>query len=81
MFYDSRRDDGPPVRGFLAVQRARSGEELRRCFEHWPALPLNLTYADTGGNIGWQLVGQAPRRMKGNGTPVQPLDWLNPCLC
>jgi len=26
-------------------------------------------------------VGRVARYPKGNGTPVQPLDWLNPCLC
>ncbi len=29
---------------------------------------LNMVYADTSGTIGWQLVGEAPQRLKGWGT-------------
>ena len=47
---------------------AKSFEEFRAPFAEWPILPLNLVYADTRGNIGYQLVGQAPRRRRGNGT-------------
>lgn len=58
--------------GFARAHRARSFEEFRRCFEHWPAVPLNLVWADTGGTIGWQLAGAVPRRRKGFGTTPGP---------
>ena len=61
-----------PVVGFLGAHRAKTGEELRRLFEAWPSLPLNLVYADTGGSIGWQLVGRAPIRKKGSGLVPLP---------
>ena len=28
----------------------------------WPGLPLNVVYADETGTIGWQLIGQLPKR-------------------
>src|SRR5262249_39538098 len=37
---------------------------------------LNLVYADMQGHIGWQMVGQAPQRRKGNGT-VPAVAWLD----
>ena len=61
-----------PVRGFLATHKARSFEAYRQCFADWPALPMNMVYADAEGNIGWQLVGEAPRRRKGWGTIPLP---------
>jgi penicillin amidase len=61
-----------PVRGCLTVHHARDFDGFRRCFEQWPSLPLNLAYADANGNIGWQLVGDAPRRRQGWGTLPLP---------
>jgi penicillin amidase len=58
--------------GFVRAHRARSFEEFRRCFEHWPAVPLNLAWADTSGTIGWQLVGSVPVRGRGHGTMPGP---------
>jgi penicillin amidase len=57
-----------PLRGLSEVHRARSYDEFRRGFEQWPALSLNMVYADTSGTVGWQLVGEVPRRKKGWGT-------------
>ncbi|MFO0805803.1 MAG: penicillin acylase family protein [Gemmataceae bacterium] len=51
-----------PLEGFLGVPRAKSFDEFRRCFAAWPMLPLNVVYADESGTIGWQLIGQLPRR-------------------
>ena len=60
--------DPLPMMGFMAAPEAKTFEEFRAPFAQWPILPLNLVYADTGGNIGYQLVGQAPRRRRGHGT-------------
>ena len=60
--------DPLPIRGLLTAHRARSFEEFRREFEQWPSVSLNMVYADTSGHIGWQLVGQVPKRRKGSGT-------------
>lgn len=64
--------DPRPARGLLCLHRVRSFEDFRRAFAQWPAIPLNLVYADTSGTIGWQLVGDAPRRRKGYGTIPLP---------
>ena len=68
--------DPLPLQGFMQTPRAKTFEEFRAPFAEWPILPLNLVYADTRGNIGYQLVGQAPRRRRGNGT-VPTAGWLS----
>ena len=60
--------DPRPVTGLLRCHRAGTFEEFRRAFERWPALALNMVYADTSGTVGLQLVGEEPRRRKGWGT-------------
>lgn len=60
--------DPLPIQGFLGALEARTVEEFRAPFAEWPILPLGLVCADTLGNVGYQLVGQTPRRPKGNGT-------------
>ena len=60
--------DPRPVNGMMTVHRARSFDEFRRAFAEWPLTSLNLVYADTSGSIGWQLVGEVPRRRRGWGT-------------
>ncbi len=57
-----------PARGLFGIHQARSVDEMRKCFELWPLLPLNILYADVDGNIAWQLGGDAPSRRKGWGT-------------
>jgi penicillin amidase len=64
--------DAKPARGFLTAHKARSFEAFRREFAQWPLLSQNLAYADAGGTIGWQLVGEAPRRRAGWGTLPLP---------
>ncbi len=66
--------DPLPLWGFLGAFRAHSFDEFRRCFEHWPVMPLNVVYADAGGTVGWQLVGQVPRRVGGHGLLPRPAD-------
>lgn len=64
-----------PLRGFLDVVHARSFDAFRSAFAEWPGPALNVVYADRDGHIGWQLIGQLPRRRKGNGTlPLQGSD-------
>jgi len=54
------------------LHEARSAEDVRRCFSLYPAGSLNLVFADAEGHIGWQLVGQVPRRTRGFGTLPLP---------
>jgi penicillin amidase len=64
-----------PIRGFLACLRARDFESFRRGFAAWPGPALNVVYADAEGHIGYQLIGQLPRRRLGHGTLPLP-GWL-----
>ena len=64
-----------PMRGFLGTLEAKTFEEFRAPFADWPILPLSLVYADTQGNVGYQLVGQAPRRCRGYGI-VPSAGWV-----
>lgn len=50
------------------LHEARSAEDVRRGFALYPAGSLNLVFADAEGHLGWQLVGQVPRRRVGYGT-------------
>jgi len=59
--------DPLPLEGLLQIHTATSFDEFRDAFSKWPAPALNVLYADASGRIGWQLVGQAPRRRKGFG--------------
>jgi penicillin amidase len=63
-----------PFVGFFGSPSARSFDEFRRPFAAWPTMPLNLAYADTEGNIGWQLVGELPIRRGGHGLLPRPAD-------
>ncbi len=65
-----------PITGLFKAPEARTSAELRAAMDHWPTLPLNLVFADTGGSIGWQLMGDAPRRRSGVG--VLPLRGWDP---
>ncbi len=66
--------DARPLVGFFGAPAARSFDEFRQHFAAWPALPLNVLYADQGGTIGWQLVGEVPTRRGGNGLLPRPAD-------
>ena len=61
-----------PLGGMFDLGRVRSRDDLRRAFAGWNSLPLNVAYADTGGAIGWQLVGEAPVRRSGAGALPLP---------
>ncbi len=60
--------DPRPITGLLRVHRARDFGEMREMFSTWPGLPLNIVAGFATGDIGWQLVGEAPQRKKGWGT-------------
>jgi len=66
--------DPLPVRGFFDVHKAASFEGFRQSFASWPGMPLNVLYADSTGETGWQLIGQLPERTAGFGTVPLPAD-------
>ena len=55
------------ARGLIHLHRCKTFADLEDCFEAWPALSLNMVFANVDDEIGWKLVGEAPRRKKGWG--------------
>jgi penicillin amidase len=67
-----------PARGLLMAHKARSLQEFRDELAQWPLLSVNVVYADAGGQIAWQLAGELPQRIAGNGTlPLPAADLSN----
>ncbi len=64
--------DPAPINGFFHLPQVRSFAEFRAAFASWPISGQNLVYADVHGTIGWQLIGDVPRRKKGHGTLPLP---------
>lgn len=60
----------PGTAGYLAglsLARARNWTEFRAAMSHYRVPSENLVYADTEGNIGWQVGGLTPIREGWNG--------------
>jgi penicillin amidase len=49
------------------LQRASNWQEFRQALSKWDVPGQNFVYADTEGNIGYQLTGLQPIRKQGNG--------------
>jgi penicillin amidase len=52
----------------LAMNAARTSEEFRAALEGWHCPGQNVVFADTEGNIGYQLTGRYPVRRRGDGS-------------
>jgi len=61
-------EDMGPQMGFDKLLQAESVADIRDGLKHVNFLMLNFTFADTAGNIGWQVSGRLPIRAKGDGT-------------
>jgi len=57
----------------IAINLAKDWKGLRKAFELHPS-PTNFHYADIDGNTGWQVIGFAPVRKKGDGLLPVPGD-------
>ncbi|MBB6172719.1 penicillin amidase [Nocardiopsis mwathae] len=58
----------------MRMMRARNFAEFQEAMSGWGGPPLNFTYADTDGNIGWQAGGLTPRRAGYDGLMPVPGD-------
>ncbi|HEX6757623.1 MAG TPA: penicillin acylase family protein, partial [Propionibacteriaceae bacterium] len=63
---------GRTMDAVLAIDQAQNFADIRGAAALLSAPSQNLIYADTDGNIGYQLAGTAPLRRKGNGTKPLP---------
>lgn len=57
----------------IAINLARDWASLRKAFRLHPS-PTNFHYADIAGNTGWQVIGFAPVRKRGEGLLPVPGD-------
>lgn len=57
---------------FLQLNYAADWTQFRAALKDYRAPALNLLYADTAGNIGYQGIGNIPRRSIGNGQGPVP---------
>ncbi|WP_324749354.1 penicillin acylase family protein [Sphingomonas sp. LY54] len=58
----------------IAINLARDWESLREAAFRFHPSPTNFHYADVDGNHGWQVIGFAPVRKKGDGLMPVPGD-------
>jgi penicillin amidase len=64
-----------PSIGLDQVFFARSVDDVRRALEQVNYICINFVFADTEGNIGWQVSGRLPVRAQGDGTvPLKVID-------
>jgi penicillin amidase len=56
----------------MRLMRARGWEEFRAAMADWSSPSLGVAYADAEGSVAFQLVGQVPRRQRGDGSVPVP---------
>ena len=57
-----------PSIGLNQFLTAKSVKDIREALSHVNFIMLNFVFADTDGNIGWQVSGKLPIRSRGDGT-------------
>lgn len=55
------------IRAILELNRAQDFESFRQALSYWDAPSQNIVYADTAGNIGYQMPGNIPLRQNSDG--------------
>lgn len=57
------------------MMRAHTVDEFRESQRHWQGPPMNRVFADTAGNIAYQLLPDIPVRAHGGANPVPVPGW------
>jgi len=65
-------EGGGLFRSVYLLDHARNWDEFRAALQHWQAPSQNFVFADTKGNIGYQMPGAIPMRAKGEGLVPVP---------
>lgn len=60
-------DVGTGLDASLALQRARTVDDVLDALRRWPCPPLNFVYAGDDGRFGYHVAGQIPLRRRGGG--------------
>lgn len=63
-----------PYLASLEYQAARDSTEFRRALRRWGSPGVNMVFATTDGDIGWQASGMVPRRNGWDGSHPVPGD-------
>lgn len=59
-------------RAFVQINRAQNFQEFRDALRYFAVPAQNFVYADSDGNIGYQMTGRIPRRAQGQGLVPAP---------
>lgn len=60
------------AQSILKINRAQNWQEFRSALQDWDSPSQNFVYADTEGNIGYQMPGRIPIREKSDGLVPVP---------
>lgn len=55
------------LQSVILLDQAQNFDDFRKALEYWDVPSQNFVYADTEGNIGYQMPGLVPIRQKGDG--------------
>ncbi len=67
-------DQGRPLaRAILRLDRAQNWDEFRAALADWQLPGMNFVYADTAGNIGYQMSGAVPVRAENDLYGLRPV--------
>ncbi len=66
---------GTTMDAVFAMNRAKDWDDFRDAAKQFDVPSQNLVYADTAGNIGYQLPGRIPTRAKGDTGSVPVAGW------
>jgi len=70
-------DPGTVSRAVVAVDRAKDWDSFRAALRDWDVPAQHFIYADTAGNIGYQLAGRIPIRAEGFDGLVPTIGWTD----
>jgi penicillin amidase len=71
-------DQGRPLaQAIIELNQAANWDEFRAALSLWQLPGMNFVYADTAGNIGFQMSGAVPVRAKNDVYGLQPVDGSN----
>ncbi|MFI1000016.1 penicillin acylase family protein [Streptomyces galbus] len=68
-------EPGTTMDAVFAMDKAKDWEDFRAAAKKFDVPSQNLVYADTDGNIGYQLPGKIPTRAKGDDGSVPAPGW------
>ncbi len=71
-------DQGRPLaQAIIQLNQAANWDEFRAALSLWQLPGMNFVYADTAGNIGFQMSGAVPVRAENDVYGLQPVDGSN----